>query len=86
MGVAEIIALILMIIAMILSLVLRPKPIPPFAAQLSDFHVPTADAGRPVPVIFGTVLIKGPNVVWYGDLSAEPIPAPQSGASFDSGS
>lgn len=29
---------------------------------------PTADVARPIPVVFGTVTIKGPNVVWYGDL------------------
>ena len=26
-----------------------------------------------LPVVFGTVLLRGANVVWYGDLEAEPI-------------
>jgi hypothetical protein len=38
--------------------------------------VPTAEQDRPIPVIFGTVWITGPNVVWYGDLRTEGIPAP----------
>ena len=67
------IALVLSITAMVLSMVLQPKQIPPPAAGLSDFQVPTAEAGRPVPVVFGTVMIKGPNVVWYGDLFVSPI-------------
>jgi hypothetical protein len=32
---------------------------------------PTADAGRPVPVVFGTVTVKGLNVLWYGDKSKQ---------------
>lgn len=72
----SIIALILVVLSTILSMVLRPKPVPPFAAGLSDFQVPTADDGRPIPVVWGTLRVKGPNVVWYGDLTAVPIPAP----------
>ena len=68
-----IIALVLMVIATILAMVLQPVPPPPHAAGLSDFQAPTAEAGRPVPVIFGTVMLKAPNVVWYGDLFTDPI-------------
>jgi len=45
----------------------------PQAASLDDFSLPTAEEGRPIPVVFGTVLITGPNVVWAGDLKADPI-------------
>lgn len=41
--------------------------------RLSDVDAPTAEEGRPIPVVFGTVLLRGANVVWYGDLEAEPI-------------
>jgi hypothetical protein len=85
MFIVQIVALVLMVLAAVLSMALRPKPIPPYAAGLSDFQVPTADAGRPVPVVFGTVRIKGPNVVWYGDLVADPIPAPSTGGSGSGG-
>jgi len=85
MPILMIIALVLMVIAMVVSIIFRPKPIPPFAAGLSDFQVPSADTGRPVPVIFGTVLIKGPNVVWYGDMYADPVPAPSGGSSGGGG-
>ena len=42
-------------------------------AILEDFNVPTAEEGREIPVIFGTVKISDPNVVWYGDLRTLPI-------------
>jgi hypothetical protein len=51
----------------------RPKLEPPKAAGLDDFDLPTAEEGRPIPVVFGTVLLRGPNVVWAGDLKVEPI-------------
>ena len=63
----------LFIIATIIQTLLAPKPVKPKPAALSDFDVPTADAGRPIPVVFGTVLVKGPNVVWFGDLRSTPI-------------
>ncbi|MGY6535287.1 MAG: hypothetical protein ACXIVG_08085 [Pararhodobacter sp.] len=51
----------------------RPKSEKPQAAGLDDFALPTAEEGRPIPVVFGTVLITGPNVVWAGDLRVDPI-------------
>jgi hypothetical protein len=39
----------------------------PKASGLSDFSIPTADASRAIPVVFGTVKITGANVVAYGD-------------------
>jgi len=67
--------LIKFIITSVLSYVLAPKPQKQNAtpAALKDFDIPTADDGRPIPVIFGTAVIRGPNVVWYGDLYADPI-------------
>jgi len=54
---------------------LRPKPNIENAkpAGIGDFQVPTATEGRSVPLIWGRVKMAGPNVVWYGDLKAEPI-------------
>ena len=37
-------------------------------AGLGDFQVPTASETRAVPILWGTRDIKGPNVIWYGDL------------------
>lgn len=76
-----IVSLVLSVASTVLSMLMQPKPLPPIAASLSDFQVPTAEEGRPIPVIFGTVLIKGANVIWYGDLRQDSIPAPDRGCS-----
>lgn len=65
--------IIIMIVAAIVSYAMRPKPQAPEAARLEDFDVPTAEEGRRIPVIFGTVWMSSPNVVWYGDLQTQAI-------------
>lgn len=37
-------------------------------AELGDFSFPTATEQRKEPILWGTSRLKGPNVVWYGDL------------------
>lgn len=62
------------IIALVLVVALMPTPkstVKP--ASLADIDAPTAEPGRPIPVVFGTVLLKSPNVVWYGDFKYQPI-------------
>lgn len=59
--------------SLIVTTLLAPKPPKPRPAALADFEVPTADASRPIPVIFGTVWCNDPNVVNYGDLRVVPI-------------
>lgn len=60
--------LILLVVSAIVSYALRPKPPVPKPSALEDFDIPVAEQGRPIPVVFGTVHITGPNVLWYGDL------------------
>ena len=42
-------------------------------AGLGDFQFPTAEEGRAVPIVWGTVRLNGPNIAWYGDLLAVAI-------------
>lgn len=56
-----------------LSLILRPKMPDTQAPATGDLQFPTAESGSPITVVFGTVLIKGPNIVWYGDLGYKAI-------------
>ena len=67
--------LLLYALVFVASELLRPKPKFENAkpAGLGDFSFPTATEGRSVPLVWGTVQIKGPNVVWYGDLFQVPI-------------
>lgn len=57
------------------SYVLAPRPKNENARPpaLGQFTFPTATEGRPIPIIYGTNSIKGPNVVWYGDLKSAGV-------------
>jgi len=57
-----------LVIGLALSYVLAPKPESRPPAALEDIQVPTAEEGIEIPVLFGCRDIRGPNVVWYGDL------------------
>lgn len=67
--------LILFAASVLLGELLRPKPNLKNAqpAGLGDFQFPTATEARRIPLVWGTVEIRGPNVVWYGDLLQDPI-------------
>lgn len=64
---------VVFVIAFVVVLALAPKPATPKPASLSDIDIPTAEPGRPIPVVFGTYLLKSPNIVWYGDLGTSSI-------------
>jgi hypothetical protein len=53
-------------------------------AQLNEFQVPRSQEGDPVPLIYGTVRLKAPNTLWYGDYSSEPIKTKVSTGIFSS--
>lgn len=65
--------LVVFIASIAVSAALTPRPQEPKPASLGDINVPTAEPGRNVPIIFGTVVVEDPNVVWYGDLSTKPV-------------
>lgn len=62
-------------IMFIASQLLAPKPEIEDARPkgLGDFSFPTATEGRQIPVVWGTCEVKGPNVIWFGDLRVEEI-------------
>ena len=61
------VAIIAALVFTVVAYAITPKPKaakPPAAADMED---PTADAGRPIPVVFGTITVKGLNVLWSGE-------------------
>ncbi|MGI9502182.1 MAG: hypothetical protein ACR2RE_03895 [Geminicoccaceae bacterium] len=60
-------AILVSVALSVISFALAPKPKTAKPAASRDLDNPTADAGRPIPVVFGTVTVKGGNVLWYGD-------------------
>ena len=51
----------------IVAYLIMPKPKVNQPGEVKDLNDPTAEAGRPVPVLFGTITIKGLNILWYGE-------------------
>jgi hypothetical protein len=74
-GASLIASVVIAIVLIALTELLRPKPNIEDArpAGLGDFQFPTATEGRVIPLLWGTVRLKGPNVVWYGDLIQSAI-------------
>ena len=62
-----------LIVTAILSYALRPKQQTQPPDTLSDVSVPTIEIGKPVSVAFGEVWVDDSNILWYGDLSSQPI-------------
>lgn len=63
----------LLIVSAIIQAALAPKPPKPTPGTLEDFDVPIAEEGIEVPVVFGTVWLRGPNILWYGDMRTSAV-------------
>lgn len=59
--------------ALVISFAIQPKIQTQKPAGLSEITAPIAEEGVEIPVLFGTRDLKGPNVVWYGDLKTVAI-------------
>lgn len=51
----------------VIGYLLMPKPKTEKPSEVEDLENPTAEAGRPIPVVFGEVEVKGVNVIFFGD-------------------
>ena len=60
-------ALVIALAITVVAYILMPKPKTPPPPAVTDMDNPTAEAGRPIPVVFGTLTVKGTNILWYGD-------------------
>jgi hypothetical protein len=55
----------------ILGYLLMGKPKGPKPDEVKDLENPTAEAGRPIPVVFGEVEVTGVNIIYFGDKSTK---------------
>ena len=62
-----------LIAGLVLAYSMQPKIETRPPAGINDVQVPTAEVGRPIPVLFGRKRLSGPNIVWYGHLKVDPI-------------
>ena len=53
------------------AFVLMPKPKGPKPPEVEEMKEPTASAGKPIVVPFGTPWIESPNILWFGDKETE---------------
>jgi hypothetical protein len=51
--------------------IIMPRPKTEKPDEVKDLELPTAEAGRPIPVVFGEITVKSPNVLWYGEKRTE---------------
>lgn len=57
------------VVLAVASYALAPKPKTSRNPQSQDLREPTAEAGKPVGVVFGEMTIVSPNVLYYGDIA-----------------
>ena len=65
------IQLLIVVALNVVAFLFSPRPKGPMPREVQDLEEPTAEAGRPIPVVFGTTLIKSPNVLWFGENRSE---------------
>ncbi len=63
------IALAIAVVIDVVAYLIMPRPKAPKPPSVQDEVAPTADAGRPIPVVFGEITVQGVNVLWVGDKS-----------------
>ncbi len=78
-------AIVIIVIALLLVLMApKPKIENARAANLGDFQFPRSKEGDPVPWFRGTVRLKSPNSLWYGDYTPVAIKKKQKTGMFSS--
>ena len=60
-------------VTLIATFAIRPKTQNQPPPAFEDLQVPTAEDGKAIPVLFGCRMLRGPNVVWYGDFRTTAI-------------
>jgi hypothetical protein len=64
---AFLVTLLIAVAMMVISYLIAPKPKQPKPEAAKQMEDPTAEAGKERPVIFGTITLKDPNCLWFGD-------------------
>jgi hypothetical protein len=51
----------------VIGYIIMPKPKAEKSQDVTDLDNPTAEAGRPIPVVFGELWVTSPNCLWFGE-------------------
>lgn len=63
------VALLISLAISIATSLLTPRPKQPKPEAARDLDDPVAEAGKIMPLVAGTITVKGLNVLWFGDKS-----------------
>ena len=61
------------VVTTVIGALLSPRPPKPASVSPGTVDVPVAEQGKPIPVLFGTRVIRQANCVWYGDIKTTEI-------------
>lgn len=61
--------LAIMVAMQLVAVLLRPKPKRQKSEAVKDLEDPVAEAGKPIPIVFGRMTVKGLNVLDFRDKS-----------------
>lgn len=61
--------LLVSLVLMVAAYLIMPKPKTGSSTDAGSLDDPKASAGSPIKKVFGTLTVKDPNVLWYGDKS-----------------
>lgn len=64
---AWIIQILIAVAVSVAAYLIMPKPKGPKAEAAKDLENPEANANKPIPKVWGTLTVKGLNVMWFGD-------------------
>ena len=64
---------VVFVTALVFSAFVSPKPPSVGNSAAKSPTVPSATEGRAIAVLFGTRVLSGPNVVWYGNFSSAAV-------------
>lgn len=67
------ISIAILLVSLIVSYAVQPKPAVPKPAALSDFDFPQSTEGTPQAIVFGDVWISGWMVLGTGNFRTTPI-------------
>ncbi len=51
----------------VIGYLLMPKPKSSRSEEVTDMENPTAEGGRPIPVVFGEIEVTGVNIIFFGE-------------------
>ena len=66
-------AIVIAVVSLIVAFTMQPKTPEQKPPSLDDLEIATAEEGKSIPKVYGTYVLKSPNIVYYGDLGYKEV-------------